>query len=151
MCDRYDRLRKSLHDWYRSNPQYLETVLGIIRRENSKVSLRAIEYFVTGYAHKYKILLKDQSNPTNVIDVYWAYKEALKTFHKTLFDPFCRSTMYTKVPTPFTPAKGFVGKMGIVREEIPAMPVNALENRDKKGGGCKKTGRRPSAKMPCLR
>lgn len=92
MQDRKDRLSTSVSEWYRENPKHLKTVMNIIQRERSDISLRILEHFVTNYTERHAVILPNPKKPGEIMDVYWAYKEALKCFHKTLLDPFCRST-----------------------------------------------------------
>lgn len=61
---------------------------------NSKLSIRVIDWFVTNYAKKKKIiypLLEKNGYVTKYIDVYLDYKSLLKGYKKKLFDPFCRN------------------------------------------------------------
>jgi len=87
------RLAGSVSEWYKDNPNHLGTVLDIVRREKSGISLRILEHFVTNYTQRHRVLLPNPKKSGELMDVFWAYKEALKCFHKTLFDPFCRSTI----------------------------------------------------------
>jgi len=78
-------LMKSLTEYFR-NPVYVEQMRSIID-QNSVISLRILDWFITNYAKKYRttIVIKDKA-----IDVYQNYKLQLKSFSKRAFDPFCR-------------------------------------------------------------
>ncbi len=59
--------------------------------KENKISLRLIDWFVTNYSKKNKIIIeKKEKNKTNHINIYNSYKSNLKAFSKQLFDPFRR-------------------------------------------------------------
>tara|TARA_B100000900_G_scaffold107882_2_gene89817 strand:+ start:218 stop:868 length:651 start_codon:yes stop_codon:yes gene_type:complete len=59
--------------------------------KENKISLRLIDWFVTNYCKKNKIIIeKKEKNKTNHINIYNSYKSNLKAFSKQLFDPFRR-------------------------------------------------------------
>jgi hypothetical protein len=105
MDERKERLCGSIMDWYKRNPENLEVVRGIVDKSSGGLSLRILEYFVTNYAPKFGIVLPNPRLEGDLIDVYWSYKEALKCFHKSLFDPFCRSSSWKHVPPATSDAK----------------------------------------------
>lgn len=80
-------LMKSLTEFYR-NTAYIEQMRTIVD-QNSVISLRILDWFITNYAKKYRTTIKSKSNNLN-IDVYQNYKLQLKSFSKRQFDPFCR-------------------------------------------------------------
>lgn len=92
MDERKQRLRGSITEWYKSNPEKMKVVRDIVEKSAGVLSLRILEYFVTNYAQKHGIVLPNPRREGDVIDVYWSYKEELKCFHKSLFDPFHRSS-----------------------------------------------------------
>lgn len=75
-------LMNSLTEFYK-NPIYINEMKTIID-QNSVISLRIMDWFITNYSKKNKIVLE------NSVDVYQDYKLQLKSFSKKHFDPFCR-------------------------------------------------------------
>lgn len=57
-----------------------------------KISIRLIDYFVTKYSKKHKIIYKINDNIDNIVSfsIYQSYKQQLKIFQKKNFDPFAR-------------------------------------------------------------
>lgn len=80
-------LMKSLTEFYKQS-DYIEQVKSIIE-QNSVVSLRILDWFITNYSKKHRIIITAQNGSKN-IDVYQNYKLQLKSFSKRQFDPFCR-------------------------------------------------------------
>lgn len=78
-------LMKSLTDFY-SNPVYVEQMKNIVE-QNSVISLRILDWFITNYSKKYRTII---SVNDRTVDVYQNYKLQLKSFSKKSFDPFCR-------------------------------------------------------------
>lgn len=78
-------LMKSLTDFYR-NSIYIEQIKSIID-QNSVISLRILDWFITNYAKKHRTIITHNKKS---IDVYQNYKLQLKSFSKRQFDPFCR-------------------------------------------------------------
>ena len=82
-------LMKSLTDFYR-NSIYIEQIRSIID-QNSIISLRILDWFITNYSKKHRTIISNNNNNNNKsIDVYQNYKLQLKSFSKKQFDPFCR-------------------------------------------------------------
>jgi hypothetical protein len=79
-------LMKSLTDFYRDS-KYIDQIRDIVD-QNSVVSLRILDWFITNYSKKHRTVIS--SPDKNPIDVYQAYKLQLKSFSKRVFDPFCR-------------------------------------------------------------
>ena len=104
MDEKTKRLVNSIVEWYQSNPHYLEKVLYIVRREHT-ISLRIIDHFVTNYTQRKRVFLDNPLKEGEKLDVFASYKDALRCFHKNLFDPFRRSTTQTKMHPPYTPIK----------------------------------------------
>lgn len=78
-------LMKSLTEFYK-NPIYIKNIKEIIE-QNSVVSLRILDWFITNYSKKNRTLINTDNKH---IDVYQHYKLQLKSFSKNIFDPFCR-------------------------------------------------------------
>jgi hypothetical protein len=78
-------LMKSLTEFYK-NSTYIQEMKSIID-QNSIISLRILDWFITNYSKKYRTII--ETHDRNV-DVYQNYKLQLKSFSKKQFDPFCR-------------------------------------------------------------
>ncbi len=75
-------LMNSLIKYYSNNEHYIDKIQEIVNQE-TQISLRLLDWFISNYAKKHRIIL-------NNIDVYQNYKLQLKSFSKKQFDPFCR-------------------------------------------------------------
>ena len=97
-----DILLTSLYKYY-GNKKNIECFLNIIEANDTKISLRIIDWFVTNYSKKNNILYTlyktpegktTFSNDGNEIykqfNTYYSYKSQLKSYSKKRFDPFCR-------------------------------------------------------------
>lgn len=85
---------RSLKDYYRKHPSSVKTMLDIINNE-SKISLRIIDWFVTRYSKKHRVKYemdsaRDDYHFENSFDVHLNYKAQLKSYTKKYFDPFRR-------------------------------------------------------------
>jgi recombinational DNA repair ATPase RecF len=78
-------LMKTLTEFFR-NVLYIEQMRSIVD-QNSVISLRILDWFITNYSKKYRTII---STPDKSVDVYQNYKLQLKSFSKKQFDPFCR-------------------------------------------------------------
>lgn len=78
-------LMKSLTEFYK-DLRYIKQIKDIVD-QNSVISLRILDWFITNYAKKYRTIIY-YNNKT--IDVYQNYKLQLKSYSKSAFDPFCR-------------------------------------------------------------
>jgi len=83
---------KIIDKFYKSLDKENVLILIDIVEKKSKVSLRLIDWFVTKYAHKYKIRLErnNTSNIDNGFNVHISYKAQLQSYKKKYFDPFRR-------------------------------------------------------------
>jgi hypothetical protein len=94
-------LLTSLQKYYTDNKN-ASKLLEILKEEN-KISLRIIDWFVTNYSKKNNIYYTIFETPTKKktfvcennkllkqFNTYHAYKSQLKSFSKKKFDPFCR-------------------------------------------------------------
>jgi len=94
-------LINSLQKFYNedNNGEKLISVL----KDEKKISLRSIDWFITNYSKKqkiyYNIYIKNDESPTldeknnshyTNINVFQSYKSQLKAYSKKKFDPFCR-------------------------------------------------------------
>lgn len=80
-------LIKSLDKFYK-NKDYMNVMLPIVNGY-SKISLRALDWFVTNYS-KHKKVNYVLKNNSKLFNVHYNYKAQLKAFNKKFFDPFCR-------------------------------------------------------------
>ena len=78
-------LMLNLKQFY-SESRHIEILLPILEGQ-TKLSLRALDWFVTNYSKSYNIILDNNGKPYNV---WLDYKSQLKAFSKKSFDPFCR-------------------------------------------------------------
>lgn len=78
-------LMKSLTEFYQ-NPIYMDQMRSIVD-QNSVISLRILDWFITNYSKKYRTIIKIGDRN---VDVFQNYKLQLKSFSKKQFDPFCR-------------------------------------------------------------
>ena len=101
MIKKIDVLLESLYKYY-SNKKNMNSLLDIIEN-NTKVSLRIIDWFATNYSKKNnifytlyrtsegKITFKSDGNQLyKQFNTYQSYKSQLKSYSKKRFDPFCR-------------------------------------------------------------
>lgn len=79
-------LMKSLTEFYKES-KYIEQIQNIVD-QNSIISLRILDWFITNYSKKYRTIIPKENGEK--IDVYMNYKLMLKSFSKKAFDPFCR-------------------------------------------------------------
>ena len=84
-----DLLLLSLSNYYSKNDKIF--ILKDIVENNSKLSLRLIDWYVTNYCKQHNIvyILKKKDN-NEYFNVYMNYRSQLKAFKKILFDPFRR-------------------------------------------------------------
>ena len=83
------------------NTKNLETLFKILNHNNlykkskeTKISLRLIDWFVTNYCKKNKVIIKKKvKNKIEYINIYNNYKSNLRAFSKQLFDPFRRKNI----------------------------------------------------------
>ena len=81
-------LETQIIEWYNNHPDKLEEIILIINRKHPSISLRKLNYFITIFAQRYRTLVS--INPGEYIDVYGAYKDALRCYHQSYFDMFHR-------------------------------------------------------------
>ncbi len=83
---------KIIDKYYKSLEKDNVLILIDIVEKKSKVSLRLIDWFVTKYAHKFKVRLEKKNNTSidNGFNVHISYKAQLQSYKKKYFDPFRR-------------------------------------------------------------
>jgi hypothetical protein len=79
-------LLKSIENFY-NTLKYVNEFISIIN-SNSNISIRLIDYFVTKYSKKNKIIYN--INNETAFNIHQSYKQQLKTYQKKNFDPFAR-------------------------------------------------------------
>lgn len=87
--------------FFYENTKNLETLFKILNHNNlykkskeTKISLRLIDWFVTNYCKKNKVIIqKKVKNKIEYINIYNNYKSNLRAFSKQLFDPFRRKNI----------------------------------------------------------
>lgn len=77
-------LMNRLTEFYK-NQSYIDEIKSIVDQD-SIISLRILDWFITNYSKKYRTLINNNQN----VDVYMNYKLMLKGHSKSQFDPFCR-------------------------------------------------------------
>ena len=82
---RLSLLMKSLTEFYKEHV-YVQQIQNIVD-QNSIISLRILDWFITNYSKKYRTMIPVGDSQ---LDVYMNYKLMLKSFSKKAFDPFCR-------------------------------------------------------------
>ena len=96
-----DILLDSLYRYYGISKN-MKKLLDVVNN-NSKVSLRIIDWFVTNYSKKFNVFYTLYKTPCGKVtftsegneiykqfNTYKSYKSQLKSFSKKRFDPFCR-------------------------------------------------------------
>lgn len=83
---RQDLIMESINEFFLNNKDYLNQMLPILN-QTAHISLRILDYFVTNYAKKKKIIY---SHNDKFFNVFLNYKSQLKAYSKKQFDPFCR-------------------------------------------------------------
>jgi len=82
---------KMIKDFYNNcDPSDISKMIDIING-SSNISLRILDWFVTRYSHKKKVIINFKNNE-EIFDVHISYKAQLKSYKKRYFDPFKRSS-----------------------------------------------------------
>ena len=84
-------LEQEIEEWYKTHHNERVTIEDIINRRRSDISLRKIEYFINVFSVNNRVLINNPLCKGDKIDVYSAYKDALKGYHMNYFNPFCRA------------------------------------------------------------
>ena len=86
-------LLKELKEFY--TKEKLFEILVPLLSQNSKISLRAIDWLVTNHSKKKNILCKSKLNEEKLINIFHSYKLALGHYKRRYFDPFRRRKRFT--------------------------------------------------------
>ena len=84
-------LLNNLLDYFKERTDSLDDLISIVTEE-SNVSLRVLDWFVTNYAKKKQDKLMEASELKGK-HIYNEYKSQLKAYNKKMFDPFSRVTL----------------------------------------------------------
>lgn len=85
-----DLLLLSLTKYYEKSDK-IHILTNIIENNNSKLSLRLIDWYVTNYCKQHNVVyILKRKNDEEYFNVYMNYRSQLKAFRKILFDPFRR-------------------------------------------------------------
>lgn len=84
-------LLKSIRSFF-ENEKALESLTTYLVEPETKISLRMLDWLVTNYAKKYNVayLFPDSDGGQRIFNMYLEYKSQLKSFSKSMFDPFKR-------------------------------------------------------------
>ena len=91
LTSKEELLKIKLIEFYK-DPVNLNVLLPIILQQ-TKISLRSLDWFVTNYCKKYNINYlygKEDSSGNKVYFPFKSYKSQLKAYSKKFCDPFCR-------------------------------------------------------------
>lgn len=83
-------------------------ILITILKKNTSISLRILDWLVTNYSKKHNIIIEQLENNQIVnFHIHTQYKNQLKAYSKTNFDPFCRnnSNIHNKITLDITNTK----------------------------------------------
>lgn len=118
--EKQDLLMANLTDYFVNNKDNMQILLAVIREQTS-LSLRVLDWFVTNYAKKHNVVYRvkdpeyEWSNPFNV---YLSYKAQLKAYSKKHFDPFRRRNRITFYYEPKKFISTTVGQLNFFRWAI---------------------------------
>jgi hypothetical protein len=89
LTSKEELLKVKLIEFYKE-PKNLNVLLPIILQQ-TKISLRSLDWFVTNYCKKYNInYLLTKNEETKYYFPFKSYKSQLKAYSKKFCDPFCR-------------------------------------------------------------
>jgi hypothetical protein len=113
MSVKTDLLMYSLTQFFNTKKN-IDQMIPIIDQE-SKISLRLLDWFITNYSKKFNINYKVQNKNFNV---HLDYKAQLKSYSKKQFDPFCRRERLNFVYDKDTSIETTVGQLCFFRWSI---------------------------------
>ena len=89
LTSKEELLKVKLIDFYKE-PENLNVLLPIILQQTT-ISLRSLDWFVTNYCKKYNINYPlDKNGESKMYFPFKSYKSQLKAYSKKFCDPFCR-------------------------------------------------------------
>lgn len=108
-----DVLLKSLKKFY-AEPEHLRVLTDVLRNQ-TKVSLRTLDWLVTNYSKKKNIAY---THKNDLVNVYLEYKGCLKAFSKRCFDPFQRRQRISLKDADSKTIQSTVGQLNFFRFAI---------------------------------
>lgn len=108
-----DVLLKSLKKFY-ACPEHLRILTDVLRNQ-TKVSLRTLDWLVTNYSKKRNITY---SHNNELVNIYLEYKGCLKAFSKRCFDPFQRRERISITDADSESLQSTVGQLNFFRFAI---------------------------------
>ena len=131
-------LLKALQNYYTDNKNSSK-LLEILKEEN-KISLRIIDWFVTNYSKKNNIyysifetpmkkktFMHENNKMLKQFNTYHAYKSQLKSFSKKKFDPFCRRDRLT-FDCNGSPIETTIGQLNFFKWAIDNLIIDYIKN-----------------------
>jgi hypothetical protein len=113
-----DVLTRTLFRFY-ENPTTLRVLTDSLRTSTGsnavKVSLRTLDWFVTNYAKRHRVVIPHNDRK---VHVYLEYKGCLKAFSKKLFDPFQRRDRLVIQDADGEPLNTTIGQLNFFRWAI---------------------------------
>ena len=135
--EKHNVLLNSLQKYYMENRN--SSKLLEILKEDNKISLRIIDWFVTNYSKKNNIYYSIFETPTKKktfvtennkivkqFNTYHSYKSQLKSFSKKKFDPFCRRDRIT-FDCNGTPIETTVGQLNFFKWAIDNLIIEYIK------------------------
>lgn len=84
-----DILLYTLLDFFRDQNNF--TLFSSIVNKDTKISLRVLDWLVTNYSKKNNCIIERfEGNALTTFNIYIEYKNQLRAYSKSNFDPFCR-------------------------------------------------------------
>jgi hypothetical protein len=84
-----DILLSTLLNFFRDENNF--TVFSSIVNKDTKISLRILDWLVTNYSKKNNCIIERfEGNALTTFNIYIEYKNQLRAYSKSNFDPFCR-------------------------------------------------------------
>ena len=128
-------LLESLKNYYDSNPDVSKYLLNIVKG-SSPISLRLLDWFITNYAKKYKIVYDikgciDDTICREKFFVFSSYRSQLKAYSKKMFDPFCRRERINFVFCDNIEIQTTIGQLNFFRWAIKHDILNYVEKHIK--------------------
>lgn len=117
--EKQDLLMTTLTDFFIKDDTRMKTMLPVVREETN-ISLRILDWFVTNYAKKHNvvIMVTDKNGWQQPFNVHLSYKAQLKAYSKKQFDPFRRRQRITFYYEPKKCISTTVGQLNFFRWAI---------------------------------
>lgn len=89
---KFELLKKTLLEYYRSNESALQIFVEIVKNRSTVVSLRLLDWFVTNYVKSNEIPDESIEERLNRQHLFFIYTQNLNSYKKVWFDPFARES-----------------------------------------------------------